>query len=97
MEEKYNLSEEGILEKVKIDKFLETLTPGTICKYDCFGAFKMVARGIMSSLSEYYRNDPKTLMDVVLMVRAIGFEILGYVDLYTSKGLERIQIRCMIR
>lgn len=97
MDKMYELSEEGILEKVKIDKFLETLTPGTLCKYDCYEAFKMVVRGIMASLSEYYRNDPKTSMDFVLMVRALGFQVMGYVDLYTSKGLERIQVRWTIQ
>lgn len=97
MDKKYELSEEGILEKVKIDKFLSTLTPGEICKYDSYGAFKMIVRGIMGSLSEYYRSDTKTSMDCVLMTRALGFQIMGYVDINTSKGLERIQIRWTVQ
>ena len=94
---KVTLSEEGILEKVRIEKFRDTLTAGKILSNNTWDAYCMIVRGIMNSLSDGFKQDQRTSLDVIMIVRATHVEIRGYVAINTSVNREVIEFTWEIK
>ena len=91
------LTEEGILEKVRIEKFRDTLTAGKILSMNTWDAYCFIVRGIMASLSEGFKQDNRTSLDVVVIIRATHIQIKGYVAINTSLAREVIEFDWEIR
>ena len=77
------LSEEAILEKVRLEKFRDSLTAWDMY---CF-----LARGIMGALSPGFQQDNNTSLDFFVITRVNGFQIHGYIAINTSAGREVIR------
>lgn len=85
------LSEEAILEKVRLEKFRDSLTAGKLWAMNAWDMYCFLARGIMGALSPGFQQDNNTSLDFFVITRVNGFQIHGYIAINTSAGREVIR------
>ena len=86
-------STEMILERSKIEKYLDNISPADIIKRNSYEAFVWLVRGCFDNLSLYIKEDKRTSCDFVLMTRAGGLFILeGYIKFTGVNGMEKMRI-----
>ena len=91
------LSEEGILEKVRIEKFRDSLSAGKLLSSSTWDAYCMVVRGVMGALSPGFQQKNDTSLDVIMIIRATHIQIKGYVAITTTANREIIEFDWEIR
>ena len=91
-------STEVILEKAKIEKYLDGISPSDIIKRNSYEAFIWLVRGCFDNLSLSIKEDKRTSCDFVLMTRAGGLFILeGYIKFAGVNGMEKMRISHVFR
>ena len=85
------LSEEAILEKVRLEKFRDSLTASKLWTMTSWDMYCFLARGILGALSPGFSQDNRTSLDFFVITRVNGFQIHGYVAFYSSFGREIIK------
>lgn len=91
-------SVEATLEKAKIDKYLDNISPSDIIKRNSYEAFIWLVRGCFDNLSLWIKEDKRTSCDFVLMTRAGGLFVLeGYIKFMNVNGEEKIRISHVFR